>query len=136
MNVMPYWSKVFSLRLAQILHGFTSVMTTRFHVNGHGLGMKWDDIPMARESRGAGSFWDDEKEPIPNQSLPAKKKSHRYGVLGIWDAKTPKQKKEAWILLIISQCIPPFLTAPILGIIVIHAMYKERLRELEDIPPQ
>jgi hypothetical protein len=85
---------------------------------------------MGRKSRGAGSYWDEEKEPTPYQPYPEKKKAPRYGVLGIWDAKTPKQKKEAVVLIIISQCIPPFITIPVLCVIVLHAQYKERLKEL------
>jgi hypothetical protein len=82
---------------------------------------------MGRRTRGAGSYWDDEKKENPEPEI---KKEPRFGVLGIWDAKSPKEKREAVILILISQCIPPFLTIPVLGVIVLHAQYKERLKEL------
>jgi hypothetical protein len=91
----------------------------------------WHDLGMGKKSKGAGSFWDDENpEPEINENPePEIKKVPRFGVLGIWDAKTPKEKKEARIIMVVMTfAVPVFL--PVLLGIILYAQYKEKLKEL------
>lgn len=81
---------------------------------------------MGRKSQGEGSFWDDDRKETPEPEI---KKAPRFGVLGIWDAKTPKEKKQGWIIMVILTFAMPFFLPVLLGIIL-YAQYKEKLKEL------